>query len=39
MRKMSGDIPAILLREALQSTSRPLSERRLDALEQDLIRL
>ena len=39
MRKMSGDIPAIPLREALQSTSRPLSERRLDALEQDLIRL
>ena len=39
MRTMSGDIPAMSLREALQSSPRPVSDKRLAALEQDLIRL
>lgn len=36
---MGGEIPAGSLREALQSQARPPGEKRLDDLEQDLIRL
>ena len=38
MRMMSGEIPAVSLREALQSMPRQPSEKRLADLEQDLIR-
>ena len=39
LRTMSGDIPDVSLREALVSPPRPVSDKRLDVLEQDLIRL
>ena len=38
MRMLDGDIPAVSLREALQSMPLPPSDKQLDDLEQDLIR-